>query len=236
LIAGTSGGGKSTAATGVIEKITERGFQFCVIDPEGDYADLEDALVLGDAKSPPRLPEIVELLGKPEQNVVVNLLGIDVAERPRFLVELMPALSRLRVETARPHWLVIDEAHHLLPSNWNGAPLILPQEFAATILVTVQAEHVAAEALQGLEYILALGSEADRVVASFANPSANHCLRRLGSRSSVAMHCSGTDIPTSCGWSRRSPQAKISNVTAANMRRANSARTRASTFEAPTAL
>ncbi len=85
LIAGASGGGKSTAAMGLIEKITDRGFQLCVLDPEGDYADLEGALVLGDAKSAPRLPEIVELFGTPEQNIVVNLLEIDIADRPRFL-------------------------------------------------------------------------------------------------------------------------------------------------------
>jgi Helicase HerA, central domain len=118
LIAGSSGGGKSTVATALIEKIVGRGFQLCVVDPEGDYADLEGALVMGDAKSPPRLPEIVELLQDPEQNAVVNLLGVDFADRPSFLSELMPALSRLRVATARPHWLVIDEAHHLLPSQW----------------------------------------------------------------------------------------------------------------------
>ncbi len=33
LITGTSGGGKSTAAIGLIENIIERGFQPCVIDP-----------------------------------------------------------------------------------------------------------------------------------------------------------------------------------------------------------
>jgi hypothetical protein len=122
---------------------------------------------LGDPNSPPRLPEIIELLGRPEQNIVVNLVGVGIADRPRFLVELMPALSRLRVETARPHWLVIDEAHHLLPSAWNGASLILPHEFAAAILITVQPEHVATEALQRIDYVFALGSEADRVLASF---------------------------------------------------------------------
>ena len=41
---------------------------------------------------------------------------------------------------------MIDEAHHLLPSAWNGASLILPQEFAATMLITVQPDHVATEA------------------------------------------------------------------------------------------
>jgi hypothetical protein len=180
LIAGTSGGGKSTAATGIIEKIIECGFQLCVIDPEGDYADLDDAMVLGDAKSPPRLPQITELLGNPEQNVVVNLLGVDVADRPGFLSELMPALSRLRVETARPHWLVIDEAHHLLPSAWNGASLILPQELAATILITVQPDHVAIEALQRIDYVLALGGDADHAVASFCKAVGESAPAALG--------------------------------------------------------
>jgi hypothetical protein len=113
------------------------------------------------------MPEIVELLRKPEQNVVANLLGVDIAERPRFLSEFIPALAPLRIETARPHWLVIDEAHHLLPSAWNGARLVLPQEFAATILIAVEPEHVAVEALHGIDYVLALGDEADRLVESF---------------------------------------------------------------------
>ena len=45
-----SGGGKSTVATGLLERFLERGFQFCVIDPEGDYAEFENAVTLGDAK------------------------------------------------------------------------------------------------------------------------------------------------------------------------------------------
>jgi haloacid dehalogenase-like hydrolase/Helicase HerA, central domain len=167
LIAGTSGGGKTTVATGLVEQIIASGFQFCIIDPEGDYSDLEGALVLGDARTPPRLPEIAKLLASPEQNIVVNLLGVEVTEQPRFLSELIPVLSQLRVETARPHWLLIDEAHHLLPSSWHGAPLILPRQFAGRVLITVHPEHVAAEALQGIEYVVGLGREADRAMASF---------------------------------------------------------------------
>ena len=33
LIAGMSGGGKSTVATGLLERFLDDGFQFCVIDP-----------------------------------------------------------------------------------------------------------------------------------------------------------------------------------------------------------
>jgi HAD superfamily hydrolase (TIGR01484 family) len=35
LIAGPSGSGKSTAATAFLERLMERGYQFCIIDPEG---------------------------------------------------------------------------------------------------------------------------------------------------------------------------------------------------------
>ena len=62
LIAGMSGGGKSTVATGLLERFLDDGFQFCVIDPEGDYAELENTVSLGDAKHEPRLEEAVELL------------------------------------------------------------------------------------------------------------------------------------------------------------------------------
>src|SRR6185312_7046286 len=48
LIAGSSGIGKSTLATAIMEKLAAQGFQICVLDPEGDYHDLRDAIVLGD--------------------------------------------------------------------------------------------------------------------------------------------------------------------------------------------
>ncbi|TJV74880.1 MAG: DUF87 domain-containing protein, partial [Mesorhizobium sp.] len=76
LLAGTSGIGKSTLATALTERFVEQGFQFCVLDPEGDYEDLEDVLVVGDAKSPPSSREIFDLLSKPSNNVAVNMLGI----------------------------------------------------------------------------------------------------------------------------------------------------------------
>ena len=42
LVAGPSGSGKSTVTTGLLERMAEAGYQFCVIDPEGDYSDLEE--------------------------------------------------------------------------------------------------------------------------------------------------------------------------------------------------
>src|SRR5262245_4878392 len=167
LIAGASNGGKTTAATGCVEQMIERGFQLCIIDPEGDYEGLEGTVTVGDAKTPPRIPELLELLGDPKQNVVVNLLGIDLADRPRFLSELLPPLARLRVATARPHWVLLDEAHHLLPPAWAGAPLILPREFTANVLITVDPEHVSPEAMHEIQYVMALGNKADDTIEAF---------------------------------------------------------------------
>jgi HAD superfamily hydrolase (TIGR01484 family) len=159
LIAGISGGGKSTLVTAMLESLAERAFQFCVIDPEGDYAELEDVVVLGDGKSPPRLAELLDLLRPPRESAVANLLGLEVAERPGFLGKLLPQLATLRGETGRPHWLVIDEAHHMLPKEWTPAALTLPHELTACILVTVHPAAVAGAALDMVDTVIAVGSD-----------------------------------------------------------------------------
>jgi hypothetical protein len=85
LLAGSSGSGKSTLATGVLERLAEREYQFCVIDPEGDYSELEGAIVLGDSQREPSITEVFDVLAQPGQNVVVNLLGIELERRPGVL-------------------------------------------------------------------------------------------------------------------------------------------------------
>lgn len=74
LIAGSSGIGKSTLATALTEKMVTHGFQFCVFDPEGDYEKLENAIDVGEIKSPPSLDQVIELLQDPTLNVVVEYL------------------------------------------------------------------------------------------------------------------------------------------------------------------
>ena len=47
LVCGTSGSGKSTLTTGLLERFADAGYQFVILDPEGDYTNLEFATVLG---------------------------------------------------------------------------------------------------------------------------------------------------------------------------------------------
>lgn len=159
LVAGSSGGGKSTVVTAFLEEIHRLEFQYCVIDPEGDYADLGDAVILGNAERAPQLEEVLDLLSRPDVDVVVNLLGLKVADRPRFFAQLLPELSALRARTGRPHWIVVDEAHHMLPTEWDPAPITLPREMPATVLVTVHPEALAPDVVRAVETLIGVGKE-----------------------------------------------------------------------------
>ena len=150
-----------------MERIAARGFQFCVIDPEGDYAGLDGAVTVGTPDAAPSITEVIELLHNPTQNVVVDLTGLDVQDRPRLFAELIPRLCEFRARTARPHWLVIDEAHHMLPAVLGSAGVTLPCEFTGTILVTVQPDHVARLALELVQHALVIGEDAATTMRNF---------------------------------------------------------------------
>src|SRR4051812_39020967 len=47
LIAGSSGGGKSTLATGFLERLDEHAYQYLIVDPEGDYSTFHGSVALG---------------------------------------------------------------------------------------------------------------------------------------------------------------------------------------------
>ncbi len=174
LLAGTSGGGKSTLATAVLERIAEQKYQFCIIDPEGDYENFEDAVVLGDAKRSPRVEEVLDLLEQPHQNVIVNLLGIALADRPAFFAELLPQLQELRVRTGRPHWIVVDEAHHLMPSSWNPASLTLPQKLDGMMFITVHPDQMAPAALSLVDTMITVGKSPEQNIKQFCEV-VGHC-------------------------------------------------------------
>ena len=167
LVAGVSGGGKSTKVAGILEQLAAHGFGYLVVDPEGDYAELEAAVVLGDADRPPRVPEALEVLQRLDDGLVLNLLGVELADRPSFLAKLIPELSRLRGRTGRPHWIVIDEAHHMLPAAQGAVATELPQELRATILVTVHPDQVAPDALKLVRTLLAVGAEPAETIQRF---------------------------------------------------------------------
>lgn len=168
LVAGTSGSGKSTFATSFLERLIEQGYQFCIMDPEGDYQNFEGAVVLGSGKRAPVVDEVIKLLENPGQNSVVNLLGIALEHRPAFFESLLPSLLHLRARTGRPHWIVIDEAHHLLPLTWAPSKLTIPQEIHGMMLITVHPDHVARHILSLIDVIIAIGELPAQTIRTFS--------------------------------------------------------------------
>jgi hydroxymethylpyrimidine pyrophosphatase-like HAD family hydrolase len=167
LVAGTSGSGKSTITTGILERLAEQGYQFAVVDPEGDYSTLEGAVVLGDPQQAPTVEGALALLDKPKPDAVINLVGIPIEHRPAFSDSLLPRLQELRARTGRPHWIVVDETHHLMPTAWHPGTLTLPQQLEGMILITVHPGSVAKALLSAVDLVLAVGESPERTIGEF---------------------------------------------------------------------
>jgi hypothetical protein len=154
-------------ATALTERMAERKFEFCVFDPEGDYSELENAVSTGDSETPPTTQEAIKLLRRSGTNVVVDTQRLKVGERPAFFADLLPQVAALRARTGRPHWLLIDEAHHLLPAPRDNVAKILPEDIPAAIFITVHPEAVSPNALDSVDVVIALGESAAEVIEEF---------------------------------------------------------------------
>jgi HAD superfamily hydrolase (TIGR01484 family) len=168
LVVGTSGGGKSTLTTGLIERLAAKQYGFCVIDPEGDYDVLEDAAVLGGADRAPSVDECMQLLAKPNQNVVINLVGLKFSDRPAFFMTFFARIRDLRARTGHPHWLIVDEAHHVLPADWKPAEVNLPRELDGVLMISVGSDAVSPTAVGLVETVIVIGEKPAEMLRTFA--------------------------------------------------------------------
>jgi hypothetical protein len=168
LIAGPSASGKSTLAVGIIERIISRAYQVCILDPEGDYGTLQGVVTLGSRDRAATVHEVLAILDDPTMNVNVNLLGISLPRRPEYFGHLFPSLHVMRTRTGRPHWIVLDEAHHMLPAEWGHLGKALPREVGETILITVHPEHLAPTTLALVDAVVAVGPSPVKTLKAFA--------------------------------------------------------------------
>ena len=168
LFAGSSGAGKSSLATAFIETLSEHGYQTCIIDPEGDMRDLPSTMTLGDAEHAPPVAEVLELLSQPKQSVVVSLVGVPLPDRATYFESLLPRLLELRARTGRPHWIVVDETHHVAPAKRHPSGLSLPNDPRGLLYITVHPNHVAPSLLTPVETAITFGSLAPDALRELA--------------------------------------------------------------------
>ena len=169
LLAGTSRGGKTTLATGVVERLLDHRYQLCILDPEGDYSNLEHTVCLGDSDQKPTPEEVISLLSNPEQSAVVNLLDVRIEDRPAFFGQLLPRIQQMRSSVGHPHWLIVDETHHLIPALQESTPVVLPQAVTGLMMITMKPKHLAAAVLERADVIIAIGDAPEKTLQEFAD-------------------------------------------------------------------
>ncbi len=167
LLAGASGSGKSTLAIAFLEHLAGEAYQFCIFDPEGDYHDFRQAVPLGGADHHPNTDEVTALLRMPGSNCSVSMVGVSIEDRPPFFREMLNSILDLRTGLGHPHWIVLDEAHHLFPSSWAPGLLTLPEHLGGMLYITVHPEHVSRVILQTVGLLLVVGDEPAEVVREF---------------------------------------------------------------------
>ena len=167
-LCGQSGAGKSTFVAGLLERLTARDYQVCLIDPEGDYEGVAGLLTAGDEEHPPSFPQIFQLLDSPRASLAINLVGVKMQDRPAFFAALLPKLQEKALREGRPHWIVVDEAHHLLPAEWAPASAAVTSQTASLLLVTVHPRHVSPAALRLVDVVAVIGQDPRRCGEEFA--------------------------------------------------------------------
>jgi hypothetical protein len=169
LVTGTSGSGKSVLTAALLERLADAKYQYAVIDPEGDFANLPTAVVLGSSEPNALMDESAHVVTS-GRNAVINLAGIRPDDRATVFNGLLSRLLDLRTRTGWPHWLVIGKANQLMPSAWVPPGLRLDN----VILVTVHPASLSRRMLESIDLVLARGALPERALAEFCEA------RRMG--------------------------------------------------------
>ncbi len=194
LITGTSGGGKSTLATAILEQLAASKFQLCLFDPEGDYGNFADAVTFGDANTPVTPEPVLDAVRKLGTNVTVNLLGSRVEDRPDVLASLFPAVLDIRAKYGRPHWILVDEAHHVLPRGRDAGDGVNLDGQMPSIFITVHPDTLATGVLRSLGTVLVIGRDSRGLI---------EVLSRVLGRSCPALPDRGPEVGEALYWECR---------------------------------
>ncbi|MBC7389599.1 MAG: HAD-IIB family hydrolase [Opitutaceae bacterium] len=167
LLAGTSGSGKTTFIAAFLEKLLAKQYQFCLIDPEGDYLDLPGVITIGDTNQPPLIEQVIKLLSNSVENAVVCILAIALGDRPAFFNKLLAAVIELRKNTGHPHFIIMDEAHHLVPKEAADSSFNFPEDFKNFFVITTKPDLISHTFLERVNIAIMIGQTPFQLMAEF---------------------------------------------------------------------
>jgi hydroxymethylpyrimidine pyrophosphatase-like HAD family hydrolase len=149
LIIGPSGTGKSTLTGVLVERVVESGRTLLLLDPEGDYrtlSELERVVVFGGKgeRALPTADEVDQLLRQPAASLVLDLSAMSRPEKVAYATTVLATVAIVRSSLGLPHWLVVDEAHHVFPAEGSPAAELLRPGAESLALITLAATDLAA--------------------------------------------------------------------------------------------
>lgn len=200
LVCGPSGSGKSTTVKSLLERIVESKYQYALIDPEGDYEQQSNALVLGNPERATPIEEFMHAMESPTNNAVVNLLGVPLADRPTYCSQVLPAIRKLRSTYGRPHWTIIDEVHHLMPTEWEKNSELGKALMHGLVLVTVHPDQVAHSVIKEMDVVIVIGDDPQKTL--------QHVVKATGDKM-PKIHSYNKDAANSLIWFRNKSEDPI---------------------------
>ena len=162
LVCGDTGVGKSYAAGLLAERLVGLGYSVLVVDPEGDHGELarlRGAVTVDAAEGLPTPSRLAALFRQRFTSVVLDLSCLPPVDRRAYLDGLAVQVAALRRDLGLPHWVVLDEAHASAPERFATGALGPTSRFKGQVLVTYRPFDLAAEVLDGLDGMLALGGD-----------------------------------------------------------------------------
>ncbi len=159
LISGPAKSGKSVLAASIVSQLTAAKYQSVTIDIAGTYSRTDPAVALGSSQRLPLLEEVMEVLRHPDRHAIVNLCSLAPDHRQRYFREALEKFAQLRESTGRPHWIIVDEAHQLMPVRSDkGNELIRFEGASNWLLVSEAPDQIAPEVMQRITTHLQMGS------------------------------------------------------------------------------
>ena len=169
---GDSGSGKSWVAGLLAEGMHRAGYQFLLIDPEGDFRGLralpEIVVLEGEQKTLPSPQLVASLLETVTVSIVLDLCSYPFTHRNRYVADLLHGLHSLKDRKFRPHWIVLEEAQHFLPPSGNDVSSALSPllDGGGVALISYRPDRLTDQVLAALDHcILTRLSEPEAVQA-----------------------------------------------------------------------
>ncbi|MGZ8464022.1 MAG: HAD-IIB family hydrolase [Candidatus Binatia bacterium] len=120
VISGDPRTGKSWIAGLLAEQLIEERYQICIVDPEGDYAQMGQrpkVVTLGHELALPAPATAARFISNERLSIILTLSSLAPGDQLTYVEQLLAALQSERDAMGMPHWLVIDEAHYFFQTQ-----------------------------------------------------------------------------------------------------------------------